>query len=106
MTQNKHRRLLGKLFFGFGVVSFLLLLLTLLNNLGSMDAVINNEIFIPILISASIFIICGLLILKSSRFAHWVCIPVSVIYIFVFPIGTAIGGYCLWYFWKFGLYSK
>ncbi|MDH3608160.1 MAG: hypothetical protein OEQ24_02810 [Gammaproteobacteria bacterium] len=107
MVQDKHRKLLGNIFFGLGVIIMVLLLITLLNNPGSTEeAQKNSQIYISMLISVSIFITCGLALLSNHQLAHWICIPVSIIFIFAFPIGTAVGGYCLWYFWKFGLHPK
>lgn len=54
---------------------------------------------------AVLFALVGLTLLMRYRNAHWVCLPFSLVILFYFPLGTALGGYYLWYFWKF-LYRK
>ncbi|MFZ2161651.1 MAG: hypothetical protein WAW02_05485 [Sideroxyarcus sp.] len=50
---------------------------------------------------AALFLIVGLTLILNYRHAAWICVPFSVVMLFYVPIGTALGGYYLWYFWKF-----
>ena len=106
MIQDKHRKILGNLYFGLGVVALVFVILTWINHPDSADQIENSRLYISILISVSVFITCGLALLSNTQFAHWICIPVSILLLFGFPVGTAVGGYCLWYFWRFGLNAK
>ena len=50
---------------------------------------------------AALFLAVGLTLILNYRHAAWICVPFSVAMLIYVPIGTALGGYYLWYFWKF-----
>lgn len=50
---------------------------------------------------AALFLAVGLTLILNYRYSHWMCLPLSVAMLIYFPIGTALGGYYIWYFWKF-----
>jgi len=54
---------------------------------------------------AALFFALGLTLILKYRRSHWMCLPFSVVILAYFPIGTALGGYYIWYFWKF-LYKR
>lgn len=50
---------------------------------------------------AVLFLAVGLTLILNYRHAAWICVPFSVVMLIYFPIGTALGGYYLWYFWRY-----
>lgn len=54
---------------------------------------------------AALFFALGLTLIRNYRRSHWMCLPFSVALLVYFPVGTALGGYYIWYFWKF-LYKR
>ena len=50
---------------------------------------------------AALFLVVALTLILNYRHAAWICVPFSVAMLIYFPLGTALGGYYLWYFWKF-----
>lgn len=54
---------------------------------------------------AALFLAVGLTLILNYRHAAWICLPFSVAMLIYVPIGTALGGYYIWYFIKF-LYKR
>lgn len=77
----KHRRIIGAVWLFFAAVLIL----------SS-----GNRIYYTIL--SVLFIIMGYILIKNLSWSRWLCLPFSVLALLSFPIGTAIGGYYLWYY--------
>lgn len=97
---DKHRKIIGNIYFGFGVILLVLLALTLKNSPEDIEQELENPLYRYILIGTLPFLAAGVSLLGNFRRAHWVCLPVSILFLFAFPVGTVIGGYYLWFFWK------
>lgn len=69
------------------------------------------QIIIYTIAVAALFFALGLTLIRNYRRSHWMCLPFSVgmlvysIGIEFSLIGIAVGGYYIWYFWKF-LYKR
>ena len=50
---------------------------------------------------AVLFCAVGFTLILDYRYSDWICFPLSVASLFYFPLGTALGGYYLWYFWRY-----
>jgi len=49
----------------------------------------------------AIFVGAGFTLLANFRWSSQLCLPCSAISLFTFPVGTVIGLYYLWYYFKF-----
>lgn len=49
----------------------------------------------------AIFAGAGFTLLSNFRWASQLCLPCAALSLFTFPIGTVIGLYYLWYYFKF-----
>ncbi len=47
-----------------------------------------------------LFLASGFSLLANLRNSSWICLPCSAMSLFTFPIGTVIGAYYLWYYFK------
>jgi len=63
------------------------------------------QIIIYAIAVTALFFALGLTLILNYRRSHWMCLPFSVVILIYFPVGTALGGYYIWYFWKF-LYKR
>ena len=54
---------------------------------------------------AALFLAVGLTLILNYKYAAWICLPFSVAMLIYVPIGTALGGYYIWYYLKF-LYKR
>jgi hypothetical protein len=46
------------------------------------------------------FLAAGFSLIANLRNSSWICLPCSALSLFTFPIGTVIGAYYLWYYFK------
>lgn len=89
---NIHKRIIGICWVTFGA---LILSLILLNR----DSGKSQVIVLGILMSL-IYLVAGFALLSNFRRASWICLPCSALSLFSFPVGTVIGAYYLWYYFK------
>lgn len=68
---------------------------------GSGGTFQEQQIVIYAVVVAALFLAVGLTLILNYRHSTWVCLPLSVMMLIYVPIGTALGGYYLWYFWKY-----
>ena len=86
MTAKTHRTIIASIFFGFGLV-----------NLLGWIAVGGWKLGIWLFLCVAILhIVAGIKIHNQTRGAKVFGVIASVVFIPSFPVGTAIGIYCLW----------
>lgn len=102
---HKHRVIIGWLF--ASVTMFLAVFVTFAwkKVFGAGGTPAEQQIIVYAIMVAALFLIVGLTLILNYRRSHWMCVPFSVVILIYFPIGTALGGYYLWYFWKY-VYKK
>ena len=98
---NRHRVILGWLFFGVALLVSVLVIFALRNYFGNAEAEQTKTIIKAAMVVAALFCAAGLSLLFDSRFSTWICLPFSALILFSFPIGTLLGGYYFWYYWKY-----
>lgn len=89
---NTHKRIIGICWVAFGALILALLML----NFGSVK---NQVVFIGVAVGL-IFLVAGFSLLANFRRSTWICLPCSALSLFTFPVGTVIGAYYLWYYFK------
>ena len=98
---SKHKRILGIVFLLFGVlVSVAVGSVLRANPLGELTSAQQIGILSTLFFGVA-FVAAGYALLVGLRWASKLCLPISVFVLFAFPVGTAIGGYYLWYYYKF-----
>jgi len=102
---NKHRVILGWLYFAIALLIAVVVVFALKNYFGNAGTPQSGLIIRSALIVAALFAGAGLSLLVDSRFSTWICLPFSALILFSFPIGTLLGGYYFWYYWKY-LYKR
>jgi hypothetical protein len=100
MPMDKHRKILGNIYFGLGVILLVLLALTWKNSSEDIEQTVGSSFYLSFSIATIPFLAAGVALLGNFRRGHWVCLPISIFFLFSFPIGTIIGGYYLWFFQK------
>ena len=68
---------------------------------GTEGTLQEQQVVIYAVTVAALFLAVGLTLILNYRRSYWVCLPFSVMMLIYFPLGTALGGYYLWYFWKY-----
>ncbi|MCF6256644.1 MAG: hypothetical protein L3K25_10185 [Gammaproteobacteria bacterium] len=105
---KKHRRIIGIVWIILAGLWFFILI----NSIMKIPATQLAELKVPItqwdpwklliLMQRAIFpLLClgvGYSLIKNLSWSRWLCFPFSVLALLTFPIGTAIGGYYLWYY--------
>ncbi|HEY0665352.1 MAG TPA: hypothetical protein VGD24_04760 [Gallionella sp.] len=99
--RNKHRVFLGWLYVGMAMLLAVFLVFTWKKVFGAVAATHAQEIIRYTLAIATLYFTVGLTLLLDYRHAAWICLPFSIVMLVSFPVGTLLGGYYLWYFWKF-----
>ena len=92
-----HQKILGFSYFALGGVLFLLVGSTALRNLLDMGVLqlLINVVFIPTLFLMSL---AGFNLLRNKIWAFKLCLPISLIgMVLLFPLGTILGIYYLWF---------
>lgn len=98
--KSKHRVFLGWLYVGMAMLLAVFLVFTWKKVFGA-GVEHSQEVIRYTLIIAVMFFAVGLTLLLDYRHAPLICLPFSVVMLVYFPIGTVLGGYYLWYFWKY-----
>jgi hypothetical protein len=97
---DKHRVIIGWLFEAMTMLLAVFIAFAWKRVFGPDALPGEAQIIIYAIVVAVIFAIAGLTLLLKFRYAHWMCLPFSVVMLIYFPVGTALGGYYIWYFWK------
>jgi hypothetical protein len=97
---NKHRKILGTLFFALSGCILLAVSTTLIYNffLGYLGNVIWNVVFVPISIALTL---SGYCLLKSKEQAYPYIIWVAVVNLIIVPIGTLVSIYYVWFHYTY-----
>ncbi|MEQ1914822.1 MAG: hypothetical protein HOP24_05575 [Sideroxydans sp.] len=98
---NKHRIILGWLFLGLAALIAVVIVFASKNYFGNANAEQYAWITRTALLEAALFTAAGLSLLIDFRFSKWLCLPLALISLFSFPVGTFLGVYYLWYFWAY-----
>lgn len=69
----------------------------------SLLALNTGVVHYPVLGAAMslLFIVAGFMLASNRRYTSWLAMPCAALSLFVFPIGTIIAVYYLWWFFKF-----
>ncbi len=105
MSADKHRILIGWLFESMAMLLAVFITFAWKRAFSPEAAPIEAQVLIYAIAVAALFVAVGLTLILNYRRAHWICLPFSVVILVYFPLGTALGGYYIWYFWKF-LYKR
>ena len=106
LGKSTHRILLGWLFVGIAMLLAVFLVFTWKKAFNVEDATHTQDVLRYTVIVALMFFSVGLALLLEFRYAAWVCLPFSLFLLIYFPIGTLLGGYYLWYFWRYVFRQK
>lgn len=97
---NRHRVILGWLFFGMAMLVAVALVFAWRGHFGDPAAPAIAHTLRLTMLTAALFALSGLSLLLDWRHAHWLCLPMALAALFYFPLGTLLGGYYLWFFWQ------
>jgi drug/metabolite transporter (DMT)-like permease len=89
---NTHKRIIGTLWIVTALILAVLLLLTL-------DRLSSQVITLAFLLCV-VQLLAGYSLLKNLRWSHWLNLPLAVVSLSNIPLGTFIGAYYLWYYFK------
>ena len=89
---NTHKRIIGILWIVTALILAVLLLLTL-------DRLSSQVITLALLL-CFVQLLAGYSLLKNFRWSHWLNLPLAVVSLSNVPVGTFIGLYYLWYYFK------
>jgi hypothetical protein len=98
---EKHRVIIGWLFQAVTMLLAVIVAFTWKKAFGTEGTPQEQQIVFFAVVIAVLFLAVGLTLILNYRHAVWICLPFSVVILIKFPLGTALGGYYLWYFWKF-----
>ncbi|TNC98869.1 MAG: hypothetical protein FD121_521 [Gallionellaceae bacterium] len=87
-----HRQIIGISWLVLGALIFSLLVFKL--DSASSATVIGG------VLAGLLFIAGGFVLLANLRKLSWVCHPCALLSLLTFPVGTVIGIYYLWYFFR------
>ena len=102
---QKHRVIVGWLFIAVAMLIAVFATFTWKKAFGDAGLLHDQRVIEYAIAVALLFTAVGLTLLFNYRHAAWICLPFSVVILVYFPIGTAVGGYYLWYYWRF-IYNK
>ncbi len=97
---DKHRVIIGWLFEAVTMLLAVFVAFTWKKAFGAEGTHQEQQIVIYAVTVAALFLVVGLTLILNYRRSYWVCLPFSLMMLIYFPLGTALGGYYLWYFWK------
>lgn len=98
---ERHRVIIGWLFEAVTMLLAVFVAFTWKKAFGAEGTLLEQQTVIYAVVVAVLFLAVGFTMILNFRHAVWVCLPLSVMSLIYFPIGTALGGYYLWYFWKY-----
>lgn len=98
---HKHRVIIGWLFAAIAMLITVFVVFTWKKTFGVDGTPHAQEVVAYALAVAVLFCVAASTLLLDYRHAAWICVPFSVVLLVYFPIGTALGGYYLWYFWRY-----
>lgn len=101
-----HRILLGWLFVGIAMLLAVFLVFTWKKAFNIEAITHTQDVLRYTVVVALLFFSVGLALLLDYRYSAWVCLPFSLLLLIYFPIGTLLGGYYLWYFWRYVFRQK
>lgn len=61
----------------------------------------NKQIVFGGMLFGLIYVVSGFVLMANLRKSPWICLPCAVVSLFSFPVGTPIGIYYLWYYFKY-----
>lgn len=99
--KNAHRILIGWLYVGIAMLLAVFVVFVWKKAFSIEAATYTQEVIRYTLAIAALYCAVGLTLLLDYRHSTWICLPFSVALLVYFPIGTVLGGYYLWYFWKY-----
>jgi hypothetical protein len=88
-----HKRIIGICWIVFGALILSLLAL-------KFDQLPGQAVVAGIAAVGLVFLAAGFSLVANLRNSSWICLPCSALSLFTFPIGTVIGAYYLWYYFK------
>ncbi|OHC82292.1 MAG: hypothetical protein A3J99_06945 [Sideroxydans sp. RIFOXYD2_FULL_59_7] len=89
---NNHKRIIGICWVVFGALILSLLLVNMNNG--------KSQVVVVGIVVGLTYLVAGFALLANFRRSTWICLPCSALSLFSFPVGTAIGLYYLWYYFK------
>lgn len=95
---KKHKRIITIAWLVFGICVFLIPVVSIGYVYFIGEKVQFYQLFSVRIIIALLQMIAGFSLLKNIFWAHWLCLPLSVLSLLSFPIGTALAAYYLWYY--------
>jgi hypothetical protein len=98
---DKHRVIIGWLFQAVTMLLAVFVTFAWKKAFGTDGTPQEQQIVFFAIAVAALFLVVGLTLILNYRHSVWFCLPLSVASLIYFPVGTALGGYYLWYFWKF-----
>jgi hypothetical protein len=87
-----HKRIIGICWIVFGALILSLLALKL-------DQ-LQGQATVAVVLVGLTFLAAGFSLVANNRRSSWICLPCSALSLFTFPIGTVIGAYYLWFYFK------
>ncbi len=96
---DKHRIILGWLFLAVAALVSVVIVFALNNHFGNAETPQIGLTIKAAMAVAALFVGAGISLLVDFRYTAWICLPFSLLILFSFPVGTALGGYYLWYHW-------
>ena len=102
---ERHRVIIGWLFEAVTMLLVVFIAFTWKKAFGTDGTPQEQYMVFYTIVVAALFVVVGLTLILNYRHAAWICVPFSVAMLIYVPLGTALGGYYLWYFWRF-VYMK
>lgn len=94
----KHRRIIAISWIIFGVIFFLTLIFSISNMYVTGGNLYVQRLFSIRVVIALLQITAGYTLLRNLSWAHWLCLPLSVVSLLLIPFGTILGAYYLYYY--------
>lgn len=98
---EKHRVIIGWLFAAVTMLLAVFVAFAWKKAFGAGGTPVEQFVVYRTIAVAALFLIVGFTLILNYRHAAWICVPFSIVMLAYIPLGTALGGYYLWYYWKF-----
>ncbi len=98
---QKHRVIIGWLFFSMAMLIAVFVAFSWKKAFGDNPVPQAQAVVEYAIAVGGLFCAVAFSLILNYRHSTWICLPFSVALLFYFPIGTALGSYYLWYFWRF-----